>query len=167
MPVANPCRPNCYCDPKYDAKNISHPKIECAYFANDCVSNFGAPIPPNCYEVPEEGQCCSKQFCPEGDEAKVKCRLEGQEYGLHQTMYPQSDPCVTCKCDQQWNQSLPLSENKNCKQIECDIESDYRFKQGCIPIYHQGVCCPISYHCRKCFSSMPTDPNVNSCPIIL
>ena len=155
MPVNNPCRSSCFCASYNDAKNISNPKIECA--DNDCFENFRA-LPPNCYAIYEEGRCCPKKFCANEEQAKIKCQLEGEERRLYQSMYSRVDPCVECQCNENWNQSIPLNENKNCKRRECDFEDDPRFKRGCIPIYHEGVCCPTTFHCRKYYDILfPVD----------
>lgn len=65
-------------------------------------------------------------------------------------MYP--DSCHTCLCTKEFNSSVPIDSNKDCKKVDCGIElrSLYRLQSGCVPIYYgKSDCCPIDFRCRK------------------
>ena len=79
----------------------------------------------------EAGKVASNQICIEND----------KEYKIDQYIRS-GEPCKTCRCVPGFN---GLNEN-SCREIHCVVDN----RIGCVPVYVDGVCCPISYKCGKC-----------------
>ena len=105
----------------------------------------------NCYNVYEHGKCCAThQSCPSDYEMrKLKtCKYQDKKYKIGEQIFLKEDSCVVCICDEGWDEDEP-TKSRGCTRVKCDLEIDMAKKRGCIPIYHQGSCCPIDYHCRE------------------
>ncbi len=142
IPNSNECL-HCMCS------DAPKPKINCA--VSECFGDW-RPQKPNCYRFYEEGKCCSRSECLTDEQfGSVKtCSYDGKNYKYGEKIYPKEDSCISCICGEKWNQSDPLN-SKACKRNECDfeLESKWKEREGCTPIYHQKTCCPVDYHCRK------------------
>lgn len=81
-----------------------------------------------------------------------KCEFEGRTYTEGEKIYPERSSCHTCLCTKDFNSSIPVESNKNCKKADCGIElrNLYRLQSGCVPVYFgSSNCCPIDYRCRN------------------
>ncbi|CAG2105395.1 unnamed protein product [Medioppia subpectinata] len=105
-------------------------------------------------ECPED-RCCGRQVCsnttqtqnqPKRDD-KV-CTYGGRQYRRGERIYPDEDNCKICHCDEHWDDSNPLN-TLSCHQHQCKLQLNRDFAQGCLPIYHEGSCCPIEYKCPQ------------------
>lgn len=82
----------------------------------------------------------------------TKCELEGKTYTEGEKMYPEDASCHTCLCTKDFNSSVPIESNQNCKKVDCGIElrNLNRLQSGCVPVYFGASdCCPIDYRCRN------------------
>jgi len=64
--------------------------------------------------------------------------VNDKEYKVDQYI-PSGEPCRTCRCVQGFK---GLNEH-SCREIHCVVDN----RIGCVPVYVEGVCCPISYKC--------------------
>ncbi|CAG2101524.1 unnamed protein product [Medioppia subpectinata] len=149
VPVDNPCHRDCYCaENRLADTNRSEPTIRCSEM--DCFNQLRSPQ-TYCYNVHEEGQCCPRLHCPTGDQlaARVNCQYAGREYRYGERIYPNDDYCTECTCDERWDElkSPAMNGTGSCRRIRCHVESNPRFRAGCLPIYHERTCCPIDYFC--------------------
>ena len=78
------------------------------------------------------------------------CRYEGRLYQLGWTIAIAGDPCMSCLCDERWDDRNPL-ESLSCSRIDCEPDLQIKLKAGCLPLYSSTECCPIDYYCRKSF----------------
>ncbi len=76
------------------------------------------------------------------------CLYNDKTYQIGEKIYPNEDKCKTCICDENWNPNDSIN-NSGCYKVHCNLEIDYRLREGCIPIYHEQTCCPIDYYCRE------------------
>jgi len=61
-----------------------------------------------------------------------------------QIMIMKEDPCMQCICDETFKG--PGSES--CRRLECNFPGHgQRLRAGCIPVYFEGQCCYIDWHC--------------------
>jgi len=142
-----PCSQACHCSGGYDG---SKPSFRCA--SVDCPENFGFEPEPGCMLQYSLDKCChASKICGE-DKVKelAKCELEGRTYTEGEKMYPDSASCHTCLCTKDFNNSISIDSNKNCKKVDCGIElrNLYRLQSGCVPVYFgSSDCCPIDFRC--------------------
>jgi hypothetical protein len=136
------------------------------------VCPFTKPIGQDCIVEKREDQCCPVITCPEGDLlhfqnniAKIMkyhftvpvelvdgstpspttdlavpdnygCTI-GSKYYAEGVQVPSNPnkPCEVCYC---------IRNKTACVMQECTLHID-----GCQPIYHKGVCCPVRYSCGE------------------
>ena len=159
IPVHNPCR-ICEC------RNLSnrgqvYAQIDCGVGIECPEEAFGVRPEPNCYFAYDRHKCCGRQVCQNSLEPKLSpktCNYKGRQYKKGQKIYPEEDNCLTCLCDDDWNDALPLNST-SCVKHRCEFELDRDYQNGCLPIYHEGTCCPIEYLCRKT-NWVPIKPSV-------
>lgn len=104
-----------------------------------------------------------------GEEIKTlpQCRFRGETYNYGEKFVPQIhySACHHCVCDENFDNSTSIEENKNCKKMDCGMQLRYmdEFKNGCIPIYFRDTkCCPIGFRCRKFHYFNVCSPNLCS-----
>jgi len=141
------CSRACHCSGGYDG---SKPSFRCA--SVDCPENFGFEAEPGCVLQYSLDKCChADKVCGEEKVKELaKCELEGRTYNEGEKMYPDSASCHTCLCTKDFNSSVPIDSNKDCKKVDCGIElrNLYRLQSGCVPVYFASRdCCPIDYRC--------------------
>lgn len=83
-----------------------------------------------------------------------QCRFRGETYNYGEKFVPQSHyaACHHCVCDEHFDNSTSIEENKNCKKVDCGLQLRYldELRKGCIPIYFRDTkCCPIGFRCRE------------------
>lgn len=139
------CRPSCYCNNngQFNCAQVSCPE-----------TTFDRPE-PNCVVQNTRDQCCSTSIIcdPQAIEKLHVCHMDGKEYRQGQKMFPKSNRCFTCYCDETFNNATEISQNPACLEVDCAIELAYlpRIRSGCVPVYFgEPTCCPISSKCRKC-----------------
>jgi len=123
-----PCSQACHCSGGYDG---SKPSFRCA--SVDCPENFGFEPEPGCMLQYSLDKCChASKICGE-DKVKelAKCELEGRTYTEGEKMYPDSASCHTCLCTKDFNNSISIDSNKNCKKkwtvaLNYEIFIDYK-----------------------------------------
>lgn len=119
----------------------------------ECPEHLGNRIPPNCVGQYSHDKCCSeKQVCDAEKEALHKCTYRGKTYYKNQQFWHSDEPCYSCICDENFNGDTKLQYNpKNCRKTNCNIElHNLRdLKAGCVPVYSEKSCCPLSWRCRK------------------
>ncbi|GIX90423.1 uncharacterized protein CEXT_548651 [Caerostris extrusa] len=140
--TGNPCQ-ICSCQQDWDDKGVD---IQC--ISVECPSVFAPPLNDSCRAVYEEGKCCSvRTDCDtEADEQKPvqTCEHGGKTYRLGEKIYPEEDPCLICRCTEEWTGIL----GNSCKVHDCALERDRKqLLKGCLPIYHEATCCPIEFFC--------------------
>ncbi|UYV81803.1 hypothetical protein LAZ67_20002499 [Cordylochernes scorpioides] len=138
VPTSNPCR-LCSCRQDF---STGLPSLSC--ISKECPHNF-RPYPPGCYGIYVPERCCPvRTQCNGEEEAVATCELDGQTYQLGQKMYPRDSECQTCICTEDWD---PVNRT-GCSVVECLLETQLHYlRRGCVPVYHDKVCCPIDYHC--------------------
>lgn len=96
--------------------------------------------------------CCPRIVCGE-ELAKVHvCYMEGEKFHAGEKRSPKEDPCLVCKCDEHFDNSTDVYQNKNCKSDDCFIDFWYNddLSKGCAPKYYgKDRCCPSTTKCRK------------------
>ena len=77
----------------------------------------------------------------------TKCQLDNVTYVAGQKMTPKSDPCKVCLCKDGWKGQLGSKDF--CYTMDCalGVKSLSEMKRGCLPIYRDGVCCPVDWAC--------------------
>lgn len=121
----------------------------------ECPDLFNRPA-EDCILQYSHEECCSiSQTCGKKEVEKLhKCHYNGSEYHKGQKIYPNSDSCYQCICNESFDNSTKISINKDCRKIDCGIELRYleQLQKGCVPVYFgDNGCCPIEFKCRKCF----------------
>ncbi|XP_055327791.1 LOW QUALITY PROTEIN: uncharacterized protein LOC129581003 [Paramacrobiotus metropolitanus] len=113
-------------------------------------------IQEGCHLSHEDGLCCPQLTCDETVAKKMAqvpaiheatllgCTYNDVEFGLGDFI-PTSDPCQACYC---------IHNRTQCVHQNCALPESAR--EGCRPVYHHGVCCPIRYDCSEAQSSPPT-----------
>ena len=76
----------------------------------------------------------------ESSEEALTCTYEGKEYIKGQEI-PTKNPCKSCRCAD----GFAGLDGPGCSDVRCIINS----RPGCVPVYTDGVCCPMGYKCRK------------------
>jgi len=140
-------------------------EIDCGIGIECPEEAFGVKPQPDCYFFYERGKCCGRHECPNKLEAKRApkvCKYKGKEYKLGQKIYPDEDVCKTCHCTEDWNDDNPLS-SLACHKYRCEFELSRDFNSGCLPIYHEGTCCPIEYKCPKSYALPSETLSSNQC----
>jgi len=69
------------------------------------------------------------------------CFQDGEEYKYGQKYFPKDRPCEVCLC-----QPFDGSAD-NCKPIDCGYYSSEKFNKDCVPVFKEGVCCPVDWIC--------------------
>jgi len=142
------CQPGCRCSGY--GENLS---FVCAHV--DCPEFFGGGRGgPECVSQYNLDSCCrSKLVCDDKEiKALAKCEFEGKSYKEGQRIYPEKDSCYSCICAKDWDPSVPLSKNKNCKKYDCGHELRHLddVKKGCVPVFFGDErCCSIQYRCPQ------------------
>ncbi|CAG2108838.1 unnamed protein product [Medioppia subpectinata] len=78
-----------------------------------------------------------------------ECRdFGGRQYRRGKRIYPDEDYCKICHCDEHWDDNNPLN-TLSCHRHQCELQLNRDFAAGCLPIYHEGSCCPIEYKCPQ------------------
>lgn len=80
------------------------------------------------------------------------CWYNNDRFYKGQIIYPSQYPCYRCLCNETFDNSTKINDNRNCKKIECGIELLHLtdIQNGCVPLYYGTErCCPIDYRCRK------------------
>jgi len=129
----------------------------------------GVKIPPGCVPLfKSHDPCCpSDYYCrneltqTEGKNAKtgtgLTCEVNGRTYVEGQLIISEDNPCMECLCD--GNYTGP-NDTDSCTKIDhCFMVGREEMRRGCIPIYYQGGCCPIEWHCPQ-RTPVPTEGNV-------
>lgn len=148
-------------------QRIAHTHIHVLLFRAENVVGFecdfeecpeaAAEPKPECRNQYTINSCCAtKTIC---DEAEVKslhtCWYEGKDFHGGNLIYPPGSPCYKCLCDEKFDNSTAIPENKNCKPVDCGIEvhAMNNIQQGCVPVYfNDNYCCPVEFRCRKYFA---------------
>ncbi|XP_058830990.1 uncharacterized protein LOC131689721 [Topomyia yanbarensis] len=115
-----------------------------AYFINahnDCPEFFrywGA----NCVLQYTVGECCSTgKVCDDDRNALEKCSLDGKTYLEGERMQIPGDPCRTCICSKDFDETNIMSSEK-CFVQKCSFEINNEFKPEAAPVYRADMCCP-------------------------
>ncbi|CAK1552024.1 unnamed protein product [Leptosia nina] len=120
------------------------------------VCPFTKPIGQDCTVEKRADQCCPIVTCPDvpvdlltststsspaeygatglGKVDKYGCSIDGKYFSEGSKVPPTPNkPCEHCYC---------IHNMTTCVMQECTLHVD-----GCTPIYHKDVCCPIRYSC--------------------
>ncbi|XP_068630120.1 fap1 adhesin [Battus philenor] len=120
------------------------------------VCPFTKPIGQDCTVEKRADQCCPIVTCPDvpvdlltststsspaeygatgvGKQDKYGCSINGKYLSEGSKVPPTPNkPCEHCYC---------IRNMTTCVMQECTLHVD-----GCIPIYHKDVCCPVRYSC--------------------
>lgn len=111
------------------------------------------PPNPNCaYQFTIDSCCSTNSLCdPKEIEKLPRCWMDGHEFVKGNLIYSPSAPCFKCLCDEKFNNATDLSQNPNCKLVDCGIELHQLnyIQLGCVPVYFDdGLCCPFEFRCR-------------------
>ena len=153
IPVHNPCR-ICECRDFGRKRGEVLAEIDCGIGIECPESAFGVRPDPNCYFSYERNHCCGSQICDNTLVAKSEqkiCRYKDRRFKKGQKIYPEEDHCKTCLCTHDWDDNNPVASGA-CQTYSCEFQLDKDFQSGCLPIYHEGTCCPIEYKCREYIS---------------
>ncbi|KAJ6644485.1 hypothetical protein Bhyg_09454 [Pseudolycoriella hygida] len=141
-----PCSQNCICAEggNGDLKFVC-PIVECPEMFHDPEAN--------CIHKYSLDQCCSvEKTCGAESQNLPQCYFRGEKYNYGEKFVPQSyySACHHCVCDEHFDNSTNIEENKNCKKTDCGLQLRYldKFKSGCVPIYFRDTkCCPVGFRC--------------------
>ncbi|XP_014370413.2 mucin-3A [Papilio machaon] len=120
------------------------------------VCPFTKPIGQDCTVEKRADQCCPIVTCPDvpvdlltststsspaeygatgvGHQDKYGCSINGRYFPEGSKVPPTPNkPCEHCYC---------IRNMTTCVMQECTLHVD-----GCVPIYHKDVCCPVRYSC--------------------
>ncbi|CAH0720853.1 unnamed protein product, partial [Brenthis ino] len=120
------------------------------------VCPFSKPIGQDCTVEKRADQCCPIVTCPDvpvdlltststsspaeygttgvGRHDKYGCSINGKYFSEGSKVPPTPNkPCEHCYC---------IRNMTTCVMQECTLHVD-----GCTPIYHKDVCCPVRYSC--------------------
>lgn len=116
----------------------------------DCGPLFRKPD-EECIDV--KNGCCRRTICGKEEIDKISvCYLEGEKFYAGEKIDTKEDPCVQCTCDDKFDNSTNIYENKNCKISDCfsDFWHLNEFIKGCAPVYYgKDRCCASHTKCRK------------------
>ncbi|KAG4076396.1 hypothetical protein HA402_005839 [Bradysia odoriphaga] len=141
-----PCREDCICA---DSGN-GDLKFICP--VKECPEMFHDPE-VDCVHKYSLDSCCSvNKICGMEIRDLPKCRFRGETYNYGEKFVPQNHyaACHHCICDENFDNSTAIEDNKNCKKVECGLKLRYfdELKSGCVPIYFRDTkCCPIGFRC--------------------
>lgn len=96
--------------------------------------------------------CCPQDVCGEEMAKLTVCHAEDDIHFGGEKWNPKEDKCIECTCDEHFDNSTSIYENKNCKVKECFQEFWHlnEFRSGCGPkFYGADRCCPSDTKCRK------------------
>ncbi|XP_052870872.1 uncharacterized protein LOC128276448 [Anopheles cruzii] len=120
----------------------------------DCPE-FLAPLALNragCVRQYRANECCSsRQVCGEKKFHLARCTLDGTRYYEGERMGLAHDPCLTCICSANFNETQdPLSQTK-CYTNDCPFEltSPSVLLSGAAPVYYGRGCCPWEWRMPK------------------
>lgn len=127
-------------------------------------------------KVPWDGDDhnCLRQYKPNvcshvnrvcGDEnidKLYKCFWRGKNFYEGERFTTDSDPCYSCHCDRNFDNSISISDNTlSCSKKNCGLALQYfnKFRWGCVPVYNRiDACCPTDeWICRKLKSKWTMD----------
>lgn len=145
------CRAACHCD---------EGSFRCAYV--ECPELVFNRPEPHCVVQNTREKCCSEKIVCDKKEIEELhvCHMEGKEYRKGQLMYPTTDRCFTCLCDEKFDNSTAIAKNPTCSEVDCSIDLTYlaKIRSGCVPVYYgEPTCCPITMKCRKLNTSIVID----------
>ncbi|GAB6022555.1 hypothetical protein CHUAL_006661 [Chamberlinius hualienensis] len=144
--TTNPCH-KCSCGP--------NPSINCAI--TDC---FQERPDPSCVPLFDHNSCCPKSFkCVKEDEPAVgvTCKHDEKTFVEGQIMIMKDNPCMQCICDS----NFKGPGTGSCRKLECNFPGHgQRLRAGCIPVYFEGQCCYVDWHCPPPFDEEKV-PEVN------
>ena len=149
IPVDDPCR-ICECRNFGPQRGELLAQIDCGIGMECPESAFGVRPQPNCYFGYRRDECCGHQICVDSLNPKREdkiCRYKNDQFKFGQKIYLEEDVCKTCLCSDEWDEQNPLNSG-SCKSNLCHFHLNKDFQNGCLPIYHEGTCCPIEYKCR-------------------
>ncbi|CAO1429680.1 unnamed protein product [Diamesa hyperborea] len=132
------CVPGCHCQIR-DGKA----SFMCAHY--DCFN--WSPAKENCFINNTLDDCCrGQEVC--GKTPLATCNVQGITYKEGDKIYPENT-CYKCVCTSDFEDNVPIEQNKNCRKLECGIElhSAAKLKDGCAPVYGKDRCCPYYWHC--------------------
>lgn len=110
------------------------------------------PIYRKCVHQKSFSDCCAnKIICDKEEIEKLPtCTFDDRTYRLGESIYPKDYPCHKCICGEDFDGSK-VEDNPQCQIVNCGIEitNFSKIRKGCVPVYFENRCCPITYRCRK------------------
>lgn len=147
VPVKDPCSAGCFCRESYPPGGPA--VIECADV--ECPSLFN-PLEPNCRYTYKLGQCCEDdKLCGTPTVRGATCTHKDKVYKEGDQMFFDEHPCRKCVCGSGYTGPF----GPGCETFTCGMDFRYtrQLARGCVPIYFEEGCCPISWLC-------PDDPRL-------
>lgn len=124
----------------------------------DCVFDFRILVEECVVIHRRHKRCCPETICGKEKIAQVlTCYADGEKHFKGEQWTAKGDNCIECTCDEHFDNSTSIYENKNCKTRECfeDFWRLDKYRKGCGPVFHDhDRCCPVSSKCRKCLLFM-------------
>lgn len=114
----------------------------------------------NCLRQYSPGECRHVgRVCGSENISKLrKCHWRGNEYHEGERFAPSSDPCFTCHCDANFDNSTSIMGNVNsCFPRQCGLEllHSEQFHRGCAPVYMtEDACCPTDEWLCRMYSAI-------------
>lgn len=110
------------------------------------------PMYRKCVHQKSFNDCCAKNIICDKEEIEKlpTCSFDNRIYRLGETIYPKDFPCHKCICGENFDGSK-VEDNPQCQIVDCGIEitNFNKIRKGCVPVYFENRCCPITYRCRK------------------
>lgn len=132
------CVPGCNCQIR-DGKA----SFMCSHY--DCFNWSQAK--DNCFINNKLDDCCrGEEVC--GKTPRATCNFKGETHKEGEQFYPKNT-CHKCVCTNDFEDNVPVTQNKNCKKVECGLDLHYsdKLRDGCAPVYGKDRCCPYYWHC--------------------
>jgi len=144
------CAPPCTCR-RHDESAPA--EFVCTHI--DCPEYLGGyPLKPGCTRTYSPHVCCTTgEYCDKDRATLHKCHYRGLTVYKGEKFYPETDPCYSCVCDENFQDDTFVwlaANSRNCHQIECGstLHDMDKILAKCAPVFFgKNTCCPYDWLC--------------------
>ncbi|XP_057337825.1 kielin/chordin-like protein [Microplitis mediator] len=144
---ANPCDIGCTCREGHDGIAV----FKCAVV--DC---FFGPVKPNCYRKNSPLECCpGEEVCPENQEDRATCQVDGKEYKEGENFEAKSDSNLNCVCQPGYKGENiePFCAKPKHPYCSPDFRHASDIFNECAPVYYSSqspqTSCSVFSRCQN------------------